>query len=113
MKVAEYDNHIDNVPHYAAVFVLKKCWITEDRQYGRVQPLVGDEVYVEGLGMFDRDSIIHPASNNRYGRPAVSCLKFVGYKQIKDNKIVGDIIKDSVKVKGRTLSCVKLWYDCL
>ena len=91
MKLSAYENHIYNIPTYVAVFTLKKCWITEDKHYGRMQPLVGDEVYVlphEG----EWKSIIHDKSSNRYSRPAVSCLKFVGYKRVVEYTLVGDVL---------------------
>ena len=78
MKLAEYNNHIYNIPYYVAVFTLKKCWIT-------------DEVYVlpyEG----EWKSIIHNKGSNRYSRPAVSCLKFIGYKRVVEYKLVGDVL---------------------
>ena len=90
MKLAEYNNHVYNIPYYVAVFTLKACWITKDKQWG-LQPLVGDEVYVSPQER-DWNSIIHDKSSTRYSRPAVSCLKFVGYKRVIEYKLVGDVL---------------------
>ena len=80
MLLGTYTGILNNIPHHVAVFKLKVCWITEDIQYGRPQPFVGDEVYVYP---HEHDTIYHPKSKTRYSRPAVRYLRFVEYREVQ------------------------------